>query len=387
MSSPVSIGDVLQLVHSAVEIYKQIKEAPQKIERIGQAMARIESYLTDLDCLVGDQSMNSITALQPKQTAALQATIDDVKQDAGRVYHLLDQYKNKTLQGGINLRFDFLNNAAFSLGGRSEKLDALEARIDKHLVHIDHYINLLTLLRQVQASAEPSPAIQPSTSLQPSMSPAPKKTDYRIIFLDFHNTGRSKVAEVYTKLVREWTLRCGGQWRVEFAHSAGLLLRNRSDCADIIESIPMPGTLVLGDKPPNPVAMDSLFDNKFFHQFKKRKAEIRSTALARRSRGVTKNLFSLYDYIFIFNGRHEGPLRRLREVLVKDQGPSAAPEGKRRIVRLPQYGKGNLGAIKRPDESDPTKARERWNTTTSNIKVAFKDWLTKELEWERPSWK
>ena len=343
MASPVSIGDVLSIVHAAVEIYKKIKEAPENIRRIGQAMARMQSYLTDLEALVNDQSASSIAVLQPKQTAALQSMIDNVRADAGKVYHLLDQYKNKTLQGGLSLRFDFLNNAAFSLGGRLEKLDGLEASIDKHLVHIDHYINLLTLLRQVQASANPPPA-----PAQPSPSPRPKKADCTIIFLDFHNTGRSKVAEVYVKLVREWTIRTGNPWRIKYAHSAGLLLRNRSDCADLMESLPMPGILEDGNEPPNPVAMDSLFDNNFFHQFKQTKAEIRKTALSRRSRGVTKALFSQYDYIFLFNRRHAAPLKRLRRTLKDDQGPAATPKGRGEIVVLPEYGQKSLGAIKRP---------------------------------------
>jgi hypothetical protein len=56
-------------------------------------------------------------------------------------------------------------------------------------------------------------ALQPSVALSQIPSPAKSQPECGGIFVDPDNMGRSKDVEGYTKLVWEWTVRTGGQWR------------------------------------------------------------------------------------------------------------------------------------------------------------------------------
>lgn len=67
------------------------------------------------------------------------------------------------------------------------------------------------------------------------------------------------------KLLGEWTKRNGRNWPIKFVHSAGIAVRNQSDCVEILESMKMTIPMSHGGKSPNDTAMKSLFENRRFN--------------------------------------------------------------------------------------------------------------------------
>ncbi|KAI9696693.1 MAG: hypothetical protein M1820_008067 [Bogoriella megaspora] len=373
ISSPVSIGDAILLVTKAIELYNKIKEAPEQIEKINRRMTRLRSYLGHLQDLLNDKDPQSLNKLRPDQAEDLKVIIHDVECDAERVNVLLDRWIHKIGPWGFKLQSKKISDAIYALGSSPEKLDVLAEDLEQHCIDIHRLLEVLIAFGQNVLLK----GMRPTSPMPPA-----RRDDYGIIFVEPYNQGRSRIAEAYTRLVREWTIRTGGSWMIKFVRSAGFRLRSQSDCTDILEGLRL--GLAWGNKPPYPIAIDALFDNNLFnHPYK---TEIKQTTLARSSRGVTKNLFSSFDYIFVFTREHQAQLLRLKEALVNKFGPSAAPEGKGRLLLLGEYGsKQNTAEIFQPDKTDdPRGDRERWNWAASRIKVSFKDFLKREFDWVEP---
>ena len=212
---------------------------------------------------------------------------------------------------------------------------------------------------------------------------SPKRFDYGIIFLDRANIDRSVVSEAYCKLVRTWTQHYNGVWRIEFAHSAGYCIKSGSDCVDLTSKAVE--EMHSGIQPPNKIAMDALFDNNRFQypskQFIKHETE------AKRSQGITKSLFRTYDYILVFDSQSFETVRKLKEIFKKELGQSIVPEGKGRIVKLGDFRyDSHVTNLWNPATTGDDKAdREKWNAALDKIKISFKNWLRKEMDWTEPA--
>jgi hypothetical protein len=221
---------------------------------------------------------------------------------------------------------------------------------------------------------------------QMSPSPHPVKTDFNIIFLDTSNCAMSRIGEAYVSLLRDWTARTGNQWPVKLDHSAGLNVRNGSDCAELLENLTPPLKLKPGNQKPVWTAMAALFDNKLFDY--PYKDEIRDTALRRTSRGITEQMFKRYDFVLVFTGRDYETTLRIRQALVNKGGQSLVPRGKCRVVHLGSYlgedGK-TVDIIPPAKEADGTDSRVKYNKTVSLVKMSTKAFLKIELGWEQPS--
>ena len=135
------------------------------------------------------------------------------------------------------------------------KRENLSSSIDDRKKNVSDMLQILGLFG-IQSLAGSPPLALPHA--------APEASDYSIIFIDPHNLGRSKIAEGYVKLVREWSVRTGGTWRIKCAHSAGMRVRNRSDCSEMLTGLKPPVPISDGNRRPNETAMISLFDNKYF---------------------------------------------------------------------------------------------------------------------------
>jgi protein-tyrosine-phosphatase len=376
--------EAIQIVQRAVELYKKIREAPDQVDKVGKRMQRLESYLLGLKELIDDKSRHSLALLRPAQIRELKAIINDIEKDAQQVYEILKKWDQNVGPFGLELRYNTVANALFALGSSTGKLEGLAEAIEQHKTDLRDFLQLLGYFG---LNALLNPVLQPPAQSKPrSPSPAPwtHRKDCGTLFVDPYNAGRSKVAEAYTKLLGEWTTRAGGAWRIKFAHSAGFMVRNRSDCSGVLENFrpPLDKPIKAGKVPPNCTAMAALFDNGLFNY--PYKTTIRDATLSQRSRGLGQDLFSKYDFILVFTGREYENLLRLKKALIEKNGKTAAPKGKGRILHLGSYlskdGK-TIEIVDAPKDKNGKDSRANWNKTVANIKMSIKLFLKRELGW------
>ena len=228
-------------------------------------------------------------------------------------------------------------------------------------------------------------AIRPS----PSPSPVPSRRDYKIIFVDPYNEGRSVIAASMVNLIKEWTQVSGdGNWRIKMAASAGFFVKKNSDCVEEIEnlsyarkSFKLP--LKEGKVAANATAVAALFDNKLYNYPAKK--TIRENVDKRHSAGIKRNVFANYDYIVVFTTRELENMLALRKALILKDGNDAAPRGKGRMLLLGHYIKRKDAPVKEilepQRDKDGSDSRENWNKAVSEMKVAIKGFLKEEMKW------
>lgn len=392
MSLPISLGDVVTAVDFAITIYDKIKDAPERIEKVGKGMKSLKGYLEELKGLLSKNSKYGLAAQRPTLVARIKEIIDEIETDAVEVQDLLDRWFNKIGPGGLPLRFAWFADALYAIGSNPSKLDDLTASLEKHQQDLDRQLALLSEFGQDMFQREQKKQTDLLKALllnadnngRRSPSPGPKRFDYGIIFIDRANEDRSIISEAYCKLVRGWTQQRNGLWRIKFAHSAGYWVKSRSDCVDTTSKVIQ--EMHWGNKIPNKTAMDALFDNNLFkYPFK---ATIKKEIEEKRSRGIRKDLFSVYDYILVFDEPSFETMKKLKGTFKKDLGESVVPKGKGKIVHL---GKFKDDDNKTTDLWNPATTgndkvdREKWNTALGKIKVSFKTWLGKEMGWTKPT--
>ncbi|KAK3940176.1 hypothetical protein QBC46DRAFT_386150 [Diplogelasinospora grovesii] len=227
--------------------------------------------------------------------------------------------------------------------------------------------------------------------LSPSPSPTPPRKDYKVLFVDPHNIGRSVVAEGLMKLMRGLTQKANGDWRIQTIHSAGFFVWKKGLCADIIDnldysykSFKMP--LVDGGQAPNLIAMSALFDNKSYDfPFKK---GITEKIMNRTSRGLKRDIFLEYDFIIVFTNREHDNMIKLKNAIKKNaEGKKITALRKGRVLHLGTYlnpdgpPKEILAPLKGKED------REIWNRKVAEIKTAIKQFLKQEMKWKQPDQK
>lgn len=387
MADPLgTVMQVVEIVGKVIEIYKKIQDAPEQIRRIGRRMTRLNTILISLESLLRTDVKNSLARLGPGLTRQLRNVISDIRKEGEEVQSLFDKWDKNIGPWGLQFRFKVATQAYFALGSSSEKLQALSDDIEEHREHLMDLLNVMmgTGINQLLVVGQsPAPIRQPS----PSPSPELPRTDFRIIFVDPYNVARSIVAEGYAQLLRQWTIRTGGQWRVMTIHSAGFFVRMRSEVADTINGMEVlyptyKLDLKDGNSPPLPTPRDALFDNKLFNY--PYKQVVKKAIEARRSLGITKTIFKTYDYILVFTDREEDNLIRLRKLLIDKHGRDAATARRKgKVIHLGRYLTTDGG---RKEIVAPTNDgdREQWNAKVGQIKIAIKAFLKGELGWKQP---
>ncbi|POS77417.1 hypothetical protein DHEL01_v204194 [Diaporthe helianthi] len=392
MADPLgTLMQVAEVVGKVIEIYEKIKDAPDQIRRIGRRMTRLNTILRNLEGLLRTDKKNSLARLGPALTDELLGVIKDIRKESEDLQVLFVKWDKDIGPWGMHFRFKFAAQAYFALGSSSDKLEALGNSIEEHredlsdllAVMMGFGINQLLVVGQVPGPASSEVVRQPS----PSPSPSPPRTDFRIIFVDPYNVSRSIVAEAYTSLLREWTIRTGGQWRIKMAHSAGFFVRARGEVVDTIDSMQVlyPSYklgLKDGHSLPAPTPLAALFENQMFnHPYKQ---DVKKVMESRRSRGLTRAMFKTYDYVLVFTDREEDNLIRLRNLLVDSNGKDVATaKRKGKVMHLGRYltTDGARKEILAPkDDGD----RDQWNAKVGQIKIAIKAFLKGELDWKQP---
>jgi protein-tyrosine-phosphatase len=381
--------EAIAIVQKAVELWKKIVDAPEQVDKIGKRMVRLESYLLGLKELISDKRRHSLASLRPAQAKELQSIIKDIETDSERVYDILQKWENSIGPFGLQLRYKTIANAMFALGSSTDKLDSLSEDIQQHKDDLRDSLQLMGYfkLNNLQPPV-PAQLTKPGNNRNPSPSPSPSRKDFKVIFVDPYNIGRSRVAESYMQLVRGWTTRTQGNWRVTTCHSAGMMVKARSDCVAVLEGLqpPLKQNFMNGGEKPNWTGLATLFDSPIFNY--PYKNEIRDSALSRKSRGISQRIFSEFDFVLVFTGREDENLKRLKKALVEKNGQGAAPKGKGRVLHLGAYLGGNgktVEIVDAPKNKDGTDSKENWNKTTAQIKLAIKMFLKRELDWVQPA--
>lgn len=387
MADPLgTLMQVVEVVGKVIEIYKKIQDAPDQIRRIGRRMTRLNTILRNLESLLRTDKKNSLARLGPALTDELLGVIRDIRRESEEVQVLFVKWDKDIGPWGMQFRFKLAAQAYFALGSSSDRLEALGNSIEEHREDLRDLLAVMMgsgINQLLVAGQNPGLVRQPS----PSPSPQPSRSDFRIIFVDPYNVARSIVAEAYTSLLREWTVRTGGQWRIQTAHSAGFFVRSRSEVVDTINSMEVlyPSyklDLKDGHSLPAMTPLAALFDNQWFnYQYKD---DILEEMVARRSRGLTKTMFQTYDYILVFTDREEDNLIRLRNLLVDSSGKDVAMAKRTgKVMHLGRYLTSD-GARKEIVAPKKDGDRGEWNAKVGQIKIAIKAFLKGELDWKQP---
>ncbi|KAK3391158.1 hypothetical protein B0H63DRAFT_467381 [Podospora didyma] len=432
---PGTILSVVDLVQRALAIYNRIDGLPQQMVQLGKRMQSLNVFLLSFEAFVNQKQSAAFATLYPGQKDEMGRLLESIKGHAAKAHDLFDRYEKGIVSRthDVTFRFGWAAQMWFSLVENSpEKVQAVmdDIEVDRRwLCDWLTFLNAAILVNGVNQESrpkKPAPIAGPAkdskkgdkakggssaspgkknnspTSLKqpnpaarrPSLSPspAPPKRDYKILFVDPNNEGRSVAAEAFTKLLGELTRRANGDWRIAFAHSAGFFVKARGDCTDVIEgldysykSFKLP--FKDGGASPTKAALAALFDNTAYdYPFKK---PIRDEITARKSRGLRRDMFAMYDYILVFTSREHDNIIKLKQALLQKYPDLEIPRGKGRVLHLGTFvareANGRPREIIVPKKSPGwMETREMWNLQMGVIKTAVKKFLEQELKWKRP---
>lgn len=351
----------------------------------------------------------------------------------------------KGIQFKDNAFAQFVAQAYFALGSSAKELEALATSIDYQRSEISQYLSMMGVqgiqavsnqiaalhkLTQAQAKqAAPQPDLEkqiknltnllkkqakldpprPANLAKPapgkdqiavpkkprlSPSPSPPRKDYRIIFIDPHNLGRGVCAEALAKLYGCATIKAGAPWRITNVHSAGFFCKKNNNCTGLIENLDFKYEsyrmeMSKGGQPPIDVAVSAVFDNKSFAQIGKFERDtVEKEIKSKMSRGFRKDIFKTYDFTIVFTNREHDNMIKLRQAVIASEGKDAVPRDKGRVIHLGRYSSKD-GSVKeiwepRKKNEDGTHSRDEWNKKVSQLKIAIRGFLEKELDWKAP---
>ena len=398
-----TIITVASIVRGAVDLYNRIDDWPDQMKKLGRRMKNLNVYLTELEQLVAEKPKSAFARLLSTQKRDLGILLQDIRKVTEQIKALFHKWENDIGPLGVQFRYKKLTQAYFVLGSSSDKIAALIEEVNEHQQGIRDWLTLLGLKatlwvgEQQNAKVPPAPALgkpakapvgeksddKDKRKPSPSPSPAPPRRDIRIVFVDPANLARSVVGEALCKLMREWTKLSQGDWRIQTIHSAGLLVKDRTDVPDI-EGLKRD---VAGGLNPISLALDAVFDNKAF-DFPAKK-DVHIAMLKKRSNGLKKDIFKKYDFILVFTSRDHDNLLKVKSALIeKDGAKEVTARGKGRILHLGSY--LTLDGIPREIEDprktckEPKVSRADWNWKAAQIKVAIKEFLKQEMQWKQP---
>ena len=421
-----SVGEILDLIDRAIALYDKIQAPPDQIKTMRRQMGGLRSNLQSLQHLLSNK--RGMAGLQPSQTRDIEEVMEEIRAKIVEVDEIFHKWENRSNGPfGFQFRFQKVPQALFALGSSPKKLEELgheldrlknevgdrERRLQSFALNAIIAQNQQRQLRKpaaqarppaalrpapvnvpakpaVQAPALPVPAVQvpdvKAPAVQTPAVPLPirhlqaNKMDLSVIFVDSINESRSIVAQAYTQVVRSWTVRHDpSAWRISHIHSAGIFIKAQSDIINWPDSID-PQKMRPGATLPNQIAIAALFENRLLNSAYKDR--IRDNVSQQHSRGLSKDMFSTYDYIFVFLESEVQLLEKLREHL-------NAKGSRARIVLLGKYTASQFGnnEIREPNKANQGNAiqyRGVWNERVSRIRFALKGFLKQELGWVQP---
>ena len=357
MGLPISVGDAIAVIDFAVKTYQRIKGASDQIDSVGDRLGTLQDLLRSFKELLDDKKKHALAMIRPYLKDRAISITEDTKRDVKEIREILEIWETEVGKNKLKI-------AAWAFGKWPGRLEDLEQKIDKRLV------DLSWVLQHMQSHWLNNPPPQ-----NPPAKPSPKPSkDIAILFVDPYNRGRGKIAEAFTKLLRERTTRSGNKWGIKFCHSAGLKIINRCNCVDEVKAAGV--QMDPGNKPSKKNQMDALFQNDKM-PFKE---GIEKQARNSRSRGLSKDLFKTYDRVVVFTGRDMDILLKLHKNGLK---------GDARVVNLGTYVKNKKGGTDIVDvksKDDDSKNLEDWRKKVGEIKNHVKAFLKQETGWTEPKW-
>ncbi len=399
-----TVTTVVDLVQKAIAIYQRIENLPKQMTQLGRRMERLGIFLVRLKEFIAKNNKKSKKApatLYSGQVDDLANLLKGIEGNATKVYDLFERYEKGILSRSMDLEFRarWISQLWFSLVDNSpDKVQAIMEDIDFERGVLSDYLALMAVDKAHEPSIPSTPRPGRNTekavaTRRPSVSPspAPPRRDYKILFVDPYNEGRSVVAEAVLKLLGKLSLKARGDWRIAEIESAGFFAKNKAQCVDAIDGLDYSHkTFKLPWRPgannsPSRIGLAAVFDNKWCdYPFKQ---DIRAEISSRAAVGMKKDVFSRFDFIIVFALREHDNMVKLKGALQKN-GDANVPRGKGRVLQLGTYlgqKKGAIREILNPQvTNDPKQNRENWNKKVSEIKTALKGFLKQEMEWEQP---
>lgn len=409
-----TVVTVVELIQAAIAIYERIDGLPQQMKQLGKRMERLNMFLVRLQKFL-EKGAGDTKGEKHAQTQLLSGQLDDlrkllkeIKVNAEKVHNLFYRYENGILSQskGLTFRMPWMKQLWFSIVDNSaDKIEVIMEDIDHQRSVLRDYLVLMSVEKAYEPKQRRRPA-EDKTALTtaatattttarptPSPSPAPPRRDYRILFVDPYNNGRSVMAEAVVKMLAQLTLRARRDWRIAEVRSAGFFARRNNECTDVIDGLDFskPSFRLpwrAGGEAPSRTAVSAVFDNKWAnYPFKN---TIRSEIVSRTSEGLSKDVFTRFDFVFVFTVREHDNMVKLKDALRKKAGTggSTNARGKGRVLQLGAYlaqKRGQIREILQPlPTKDSEKDREKWNRCVSEIRTAVKGFLKQEMKWTPP---
>ncbi|KAH8880240.1 hypothetical protein GQ53DRAFT_670222 [Thozetella sp. PMI_491] len=383
----------VELVQKAIEIYQRINDLPKQMTDLGQRLEKLSIFLGRLEMFAKNNAGSVYDGLFSGQKQELAHILKGVRDNVAKAYDLFDRYEKGIIsrEHDITFRVKWAAQLWFSLVDNTpEKVEALMQDIDHDRAFLGDYLGLMNA-QGIQHMLNSGTAGKPADrAKERAARPAPSRKDYSVIFIDPYNVGRSVIAEAWLRLFMEWTLASkanAASWRIGECRSAGLFVKNKSDCVGILDKLDytypsFKKPFAAGNASPDWKPREALFANKRYDYPQKQRVE--ETIGAKRSRGVTKAIFREHDYIIVFTNREHDNMVKLKEALVKQEGASAAPWGKARLLMLGAYLSPPTEVLDPPKNPDGTNNKQNWERGVAQIKSAVEAFLRDELQWEAP---
>ncbi|KAK3358547.1 hypothetical protein B0T24DRAFT_643787 [Lasiosphaeria ovina] len=440
---PGTILSAIEVVQRAIAIYHRVDELPSQMKHLGRRMERMNLFLVRFEAFVTNRPDTAYAALFSGQKDELAGVLESINGHAATAHDLFDRYEKGILSRTHDLQFriKWATQLWFALvDSTPEKIQAVMDDIEFDRLLLSDYLGLMNaqgveiLVNNVKlqpqtgddagtekdktksnkeekhnskkdkkgANANKDNEKQPTSPLavvskrpspSPSPSPMPPRRDYKILFVDPYNLGRSVVAEALMKLLGQLTLRGNGSWRISEIHSAGFFTKNQSNCVDVIEGLDYSyESFNLGvrerNEAPEAAALAAVFDNNMYeYPFKK---TIRDALAGRSTHGLRQDMFRHYDFIIVFTSREHDNVIKLKEALHRGGGASLSqlPRGKGRVLHLGAFVARDGGRpreiVTPPKNPDSAAFRHDWNVKVAQIKTAIKRFLEQEMAWQRP---
>lgn len=401
--SPELVITLLGYVREAVKFVDAIKDAPREMADLHDRMKFLAAYLGTLRTTL-ERRRPQLGLLGREQHEILSGIMDGLGADVRAVRVLYGEWRGNKGPWGLEWRFEIAAKVWHELGPRKGEIAALGESIDKRrrdlgdalqLMGFDGVYEVLDVVSGAKASSSPRRLTpEPAPLAKQPAPPAALKPNYRIIFVDPYNEGRSLVAEAMAKMLREWTRQTNGDWRIWPVHSAGLYLRAQSDpeIERLMAGAHIPAHKSMawrpGGRPPNPLALQAMFDPAMCRP--QVRSAVHPIIAPRRSRGVTARIFSTYDYIVVFHWREYDNLLALKRAMLRaaptDRAGVVAPDGMGRIVHIgvPSLS-GSVANVLDVDRDTPEARKpQRWREKVSEIRGLTQEFLTRRVGWQPP---
>lgn len=398
--SPELVVTLLGYVRDVVKFVEAVENAPREMKELNDRMRFLAMYLSSLRTTL-QHRRQQLKLFTEDQHEMLVEIMNALGSDVRAVNVLYEDWRGNKGPWGLEFRFSLPAKFWHELGPRKEEMASLGESIDKRRKDLSDYLLLLgfqgmneltDLVNQKTAAGRLTPEPTYASPFQPAPPrEAGTRSDYKIIFVDPYNEGRSVVAEAMARMMREWTKQAGGKWCVSMIHSAGFHTRHQGDIEGFVaDKLVVPkGANTLpwrkGGNHPNPFALKAMFDPSMCRP--RVRNEIQPEVTNRRSRGVRKNIFQQYDYIVVFHSREYNNLLALKRTLLSREGPSIAPEGRGMIVHIgaPTLSGSTMNVLdvdrKTPEEMKPRK----WLSKVAEIRGLTQDFLVRRVGWQVPT--